>query len=128
MSPLTREASSETRQHGEPSIVPCPIVKSATSASAFRIPLVVPLGVGRQMHLRAGLRVSTSSATGEHDAVVMLGIGAGSFRLNAPCRVVYIIDEPNRQGFAYAPCPAIPNQVKRRLSSSGQTMTPSDSA
>jgi hypothetical protein len=44
MSPLTREASSETPQHGEPSIVACPIVKSATSASAFRIPLVVPLG------------------------------------------------------------------------------------
>ena len=32
MSLLTREASSEARQHGEPSIVPCPTVKSATSA------------------------------------------------------------------------------------------------
>jgi uncharacterized protein (UPF0548 family) len=63
---------------------------------------------GWQMHLRAGLRVSTSSATVEHDAVVMLGIGAGSFRLNAPCRVVYIIDEPNRQGFAYGTLPGHP--------------------
>jgi hypothetical protein len=33
MSPLTREASSEARQYGELSIVPCPIVKSATSTS-----------------------------------------------------------------------------------------------
>jgi hypothetical protein len=37
MSPLTREASSEARQCGEPSIVPCPIVKSATSTSADRM-------------------------------------------------------------------------------------------
>ena len=34
MSPLTREASSEARQYGEPGSVPCPIVKSATSASS----------------------------------------------------------------------------------------------
>jgi uncharacterized protein (UPF0548 family) len=61
-----------------------------------------------QMHLRAGLRVATSSATVEQDAVVMLGIGAGPFSLNAPCRVVYTIDEPNRQGFAYGTLPGHP--------------------
>lgn len=31
MSPLTRGVSSEARQYGEPSSVPSPIVKSATS-------------------------------------------------------------------------------------------------
>ena len=67
------------------------------------------------MHLRSGLRVATSSPSAKHDAVVMLGIGVGPFRLNAPCRVVYIIDEPNRQGSLAAPCPAIPSQVKRRF-------------
>ena len=61
-----------------------------------------------QMHLRSGLRVSTSSATVKHDAVVMLGIGAGPFRLNAPCRVVFVIDEPNRKGFAYGTLPGHP--------------------
>jgi uncharacterized protein (UPF0548 family) len=64
--------------------------------------------LGWQMHLRSGLRVSTSSATATHHAVVMLGIGAGPSRLNAPCRVVYIIDEPTRQGFAYGTLPGHP--------------------
>ena len=63
---------------------------------------------GWQMHLRSGVRVSTSSAMAKHDAVVMLGIGAGPLTLNAPCRVVYIIDEPNRQGFAYGTLPGHP--------------------
>lgn len=60
---------------------------------------------GWQMHLCSGLRVAASSPSVTHDAVVMLGIGVGPFRLNAPCRVVYIIDEPNRQGFAYGTLP-----------------------
>ena len=63
---------------------------------------------GWQMHLRSGLRVASSSPIVKHNAVVMLGIGAGPFRLNAPCRVVYIIDEPNRQGFAYGTLPGHP--------------------
>ena len=63
---------------------------------------------GWQMHLRSGLRVATSSPSVKHDAVVMLGIGVLPFRLNAPCRVVYIIDEPNRQGFAYGTLPGHP--------------------
>lgn len=54
-----------------------------------------------QMHLRSGFQVSTSSATVVRDAVVMLAIRAGPFRLSAPCRVVSVLDEPNRQGFAY---------------------------
>ena len=63
---------------------------------------------GWQMHLRSGLRVATSSPIVKHNAVVMLGIGVGPFRLKAPCRVVYIIDEPNRQGFAYGTLPGHP--------------------
>jgi uncharacterized protein (UPF0548 family) len=64
--------------------------------------------VSWQMHLRSGLQVSASSATAKPDAIVMLGIGAGPFTINAPCRVVYIIDEPNRRGFAYGTLPGHP--------------------
>jgi len=64
--------------------------------------------LGWQMHLRSGLQVSTSSATVTHDAVVVLGIGPGPFTLSAPCRFVNIIDEPNRQGFAYGTLPGHP--------------------
>jgi uncharacterized protein (UPF0548 family) len=64
--------------------------------------------LGWQMYLCSGLRVSTSSATAKRDAVVVLGIGAGLFALSAPCRVVYIIDEPTRQGFAFGNLPGHP--------------------
>lgn len=63
---------------------------------------------GWQVHLRSGLRVATSSARVMQGAVVMLGIGAGPFMLSAPCRVVYVIDEPDRQGFAYGTLPGHP--------------------
>ena len=64
--------------------------------------------LGWQMHLRSGLQVSTSSATVKRDAIVMLGIGAGPFTLKAPCRVVYVLDEPDRKGFAYGTLPGHP--------------------
>jgi uncharacterized protein (UPF0548 family) len=34
-------------------------------------------------------------------AVVILGLGIGPLRLRAPWRVVYVVDEPRRRGFAY---------------------------
>lgn len=61
-----------------------------------------------QIQLRSGIRVSSSSPTVLPGTVAMLGIGAGPLRLRAPCRVVYIIDEPNRQGFAYGTLPGHP--------------------
>lgn len=38
----------------------------------------------------------------------MLGIGAGILTPNAPCQVVYVLDEPDRQGFAYGTLPGQP--------------------
>lgn len=54
-----------------------------------------------QVQLGAGLQVSASAPTAVPGAVVVLGLGIGSLRLQAPCRVVYAIDEPRRRGFAY---------------------------
>jgi uncharacterized protein (UPF0548 family) len=74
----------------------------------------VPIGNGRlvfiraadavcgwQVQLGAGLRVSASAQTAAAGAVVILGLGIGPFRLQAPCRVVYTVDEPRRRSFAY---------------------------
>lgn len=61
-----------------------------------------------QAHLRAGLRVTASTATAELDTVVLLGIGVGPLRMRAPCRVVYTISEPQRKGFAYGTLPGHP--------------------
>jgi uncharacterized protein (UPF0548 family) len=54
-----------------------------------------------QVQLRAGLGVSASAQTAIPGTVAMLGLGIGPLRLSAPCRVVYAVDQPRRQGFAY---------------------------
>ena len=56
---------------------------------------------GWQVQLGAGLQVSASARTAVPGAVVILGLGVGSLRLQVPCRVVYMVDEPRRRGFAY---------------------------
>jgi uncharacterized protein (UPF0548 family) len=61
-----------------------------------------------QVHLRAGLRVEASSSTVERDAVVVLRACVGPLSLNVPCRVVYVVDESDRQGFAYGTLPGHP--------------------
>jgi uncharacterized protein (UPF0548 family) len=40
--------------------------------------------------------------------VVLLSAGAGPIRLRAPCRVIYLTDEPGRSGFAYGTLPSHP--------------------
>ena len=64
--------------------------------------------LGWQVQLRSGIEVSSSSPTVLPDTVAMLVIHAGPIRLSAPARVVYVIDEPNRQGFAYGTLPGHP--------------------
>jgi uncharacterized protein (UPF0548 family) len=63
---------------------------------------------GWQVHLRAGLTVSASAPTAKPGTVAILGIGIGPLRLGAPCRVVYAVDQPRRQGFAYGTLPGHP--------------------
>ncbi|MDT4924718.1 MAG: hypothetical protein QOG01_2431 [Pseudonocardiales bacterium] len=63
---------------------------------------------GWQVQSRAGLRVAASALTVEPDAVVMMRLGVGRLALRIPCGVVYVIDEPDRQGFAYGTLPGHP--------------------
>ncbi|HTW02971.1 MAG TPA: DUF1990 domain-containing protein, partial [Streptosporangiaceae bacterium] len=64
--------------------------------------------LGWQVQRRAGLRVTPSSATVQLGSVVLLGLGVGPLRINAPCRVVYTVDEPGSKGFAYGTLPGHP--------------------
>lgn len=57
---------------------------------------------------RAGLRVAASDQRVGPAAVVELRIGIGLLAVRAPCRVVYVVDEPRRQGFAYGTLPGHP--------------------
>jgi uncharacterized protein (UPF0548 family) len=54
-----------------------------------------------QVQLGAGHQVFASSPIAVAGALLILGLGIGSLRLQAPCRVVYAVDEPRRRGFAY---------------------------
>lgn len=64
--------------------------------------------MGWNMHRRAGLSVWPSSESVAEDAVAVLRLGWGPLVVNAPVRVVYIVDEPGRRGFAYGTLPGHP--------------------
>ena len=49
----------------------------------------------------AGLRVEATTEVAAVGSEVVVGIGP----VRAPCRVVYVIDEPHRRGFAYGTLP-----------------------
>lgn len=49
------------------------------------------------MQRGAGLKVRSSTRTAEVGTDVLIKLGP----LPAPCRVVYVLDEPDRRGFAY---------------------------
>lgn len=54
-----------------------------------------------QVHTRSGLRVAASSLHVEINSVVLMRLGFGPAALKIPCRVVTVISEPHRHGFAY---------------------------
>ena len=57
-----------------------------------------------QMHARAGLKVAASSPRVRDGAVVLCRLGP----LRIPCRVVWVVDEPDVQGFGYGTLPGHP--------------------
>jgi uncharacterized protein (UPF0548 family) len=75
------------------------------------------------MHRGAGFRVAASGRAAEGVTVVSF-MGVGPVRLRIPCRVVYVIDEPDRKGFAYGTLPGHPEigeeAFQVRLTTAGQ--------
>src|SRR6516164_10918085 len=63
------------------------------------------------MQRGAGLRVQASSEVVEVSAVVLVRMGF----LPAPCRVVYVVDEPDIRGFAYGTLPGHPESGEARF-------------
>jgi uncharacterized protein (UPF0548 family) len=56
----------------------------------------------------SGLRILASSLEAELGTVVIMQLGVGAVALSIPCRVVDVIDEPDRQGFSYGSLPGHP--------------------
>jgi uncharacterized protein (UPF0548 family) len=71
--------------------------------------------LGWQVHDRAGLRVQASGTAAHLDTVVELRLGVGPLAIRIPCRVVEVIDEPDRKGFAYGTLPGHPESGEERF-------------
>jgi uncharacterized protein (UPF0548 family) len=52
----------------------------------------------------AGVRVEATTSVAAVGSEVIVGLGP----IRAPCRVVYVLDEPDRRGFAYGTLPGHP--------------------
>jgi uncharacterized protein (UPF0548 family) len=76
--------------------LPAPVDFETAAAELFRW----------QVQRRAGLHVRASSPVVEPGAEVVLGFPLLPVR--APCRVVRVVDEPDRRGFAYGTLPGHP--------------------
>jgi uncharacterized protein (UPF0548 family) len=63
-----------------------------------------------EMHRGAGLSVRASAPVAREGSVVTLVFGASGFGVVCPCRVVYVVEEPGRQGFAYGTLPGHPEE------------------
>lgn len=64
--------------------------------------------LGWDMHRRAGLRVRPSDEQVIEGSVAVVRVGVGRLGVDAPVRVVYVVDEPDRKGFAYGTLPGHP--------------------
>jgi uncharacterized protein (UPF0548 family) len=60
------------------------------------------------MQRGAGIRVTSSEPLARVGLDVHLEVGIGRLRLPAPTRVVYVVSEPDRRGFAYGTLPGHP--------------------
>lgn len=68
-----------------------------------------------RVHEHAGLRVAASSPYVDEGVVLILRLGVGAFALRIPCRVVYVVDAPDRVGFAYGTLPGHPEEGEERF-------------
>jgi uncharacterized protein (UPF0548 family) len=62
------------------------------------------------MHRLAGLRPQASTARAAAGTEVTCRFGLGPVGLRVPCRVVWVVDEPDRAGFGYGTLPGHPER------------------
>jgi uncharacterized protein (UPF0548 family) len=56
----------------------------------------------------AGLRIQASGPASTPGTVVLMTAGLRRLGLDVPCRVVWVLDEPDRRGFGYGTLPGHP--------------------
>ena len=60
---------------------------------------------GWEAHVRAGVSVRPPDAAVEEGLTVVLTVPVASIHVTVACRVVYVVEEPARSGFAYGTLP-----------------------
>lgn len=61
-----------------------------------------------QVQARSGLQIWASSLQVQTGAVIVMRLGVGLVALSIPCRVIHVVDEPDRHGFSYGTLPGHP--------------------
>jgi uncharacterized protein (UPF0548 family) len=61
-----------------------------------------------RMHRTAGVRFGTDAGRAAPGVRIVVGLGVGSLRTRAPCRVVWTVERPDRTGWAYGTLPGHP--------------------
>lgn len=82
--------------------------RSVVGVGAQRFERVAHTLLRWDMHRRAGLTVRSSADEVVEGAVAVVRVGTKRFGFDAPVRVVYVVNEPTRQGFAYGTLPGHP--------------------
>ena len=68
-----------------------------------------------RMQDRSGLRVEASEIPLRAGSVVLLQLGVRPLAVTIPCRVVGVVDEPDRRGFVYGTLPGHPESGEERF-------------
>ncbi|MFT4199411.1 DUF1990 family protein [Gordonia sp. (in: high G+C Gram-positive bacteria)] len=68
-----------------------------------------------QVQARSGLRVWAADVPLQEGTVMLMTMGVGPVALRIPCRVVYVVDEPDRKGFGYGTLPGHPESGEERF-------------
>jgi uncharacterized protein (UPF0548 family) len=68
-----------------------------------------------RMHSRAGLQVQASDIPLRPKTVVLMRWGMGALSLKIPCRVLEVVEEPERRGFTYGTLPGHPEAGEERF-------------
>ena len=97
------------------------VTRDEGAAARWNVRRRADLGVGKQVwdnavdglwhwqiQLGAGIGVAASAPAVAVGEVVVLRLGPPGVGLRAPCRVVWVLDEPRRQGFGYGTLPGHP--------------------
>ncbi|MCU1644524.1 MAG: hypothetical protein JWN03_4799 [Nocardia sp.] len=61
-----------------------------------------------RMQRGTGIFEQATTPNAELGTELTVRLGLGPLGISAPCRVVYVLDEPNRRGFAYGTLPGHP--------------------